>query len=154
MQSPSPERFSPGPVPVGAKIVVIFQACVEQGVSLALRHTFEFAFVILPEQMYFMVLLIRIGGTGCRALRRFVHLVLATHVLGPERPSCCFITSAGFLFQSREERSADDGGPLPCKRLVRAGGGIPAAASGQQTHHFRLRLKVGQQPSQSNRLAG
>src|SRR3979411_2389941 len=43
------KRFSTGPVPAGAKMVVIFKACVEHGVSLALRHAIEFAFVVVSQ---------------------------------------------------------------------------------------------------------
>ena len=39
--------FSTGPVAAGAKMVVIFKACIEHGVSLALSHAIEFAFVVV-----------------------------------------------------------------------------------------------------------
>src|SRR5215468_2611168 len=43
------KRFSTTPVPVGAKMVVVCKACVEHGVSLALSHAIEFAFVVVPQ---------------------------------------------------------------------------------------------------------
>src|SRR5260221_8038032 len=43
------KRFSTGPVPAGAKMVVIFKACIEHGVSLALSHAIEFAFVVVAQ---------------------------------------------------------------------------------------------------------
>src|SRR5580700_199170 len=43
------KRFSTGPVPAGAKMVVIFKACIEHGVSLALSHAIEFAFVVVAK---------------------------------------------------------------------------------------------------------
>jgi hypothetical protein len=36
-------------MPVGAKMVVVFKACIEHGVSLALSHAIEFAFVVVSE---------------------------------------------------------------------------------------------------------
>src|SRR5438094_9269418 len=47
------KRFSAGPVPAGAKMVVIFQACIEHGVSLALSHAIEFAFVVVSQTEVF-----------------------------------------------------------------------------------------------------
>src|SRR5215475_529616 len=43
------KSFSTSPMPVGAKMVVIFKAGVEHGVLLALGHGFEFAFVKVRE---------------------------------------------------------------------------------------------------------
>src|ERR1700722_16283939 len=43
------KRFATTPVPVGAKMVVIFKACVEHGVSLALLHAIELAFVVVAK---------------------------------------------------------------------------------------------------------
>src|SRR3984893_14997314 len=43
------KRFATTPVPVGAKMIVIFKACVEHGVSLALLHAIEFAFVVVAK---------------------------------------------------------------------------------------------------------
>src|SRR5258708_16941203 len=43
------KRFSTGPVPAGAKMIVIFEACIEHGVSLALSHAIEFAFVVVAK---------------------------------------------------------------------------------------------------------
>src|ERR1700733_6959694 len=43
------QRFSTGPVPASAQMVVIFKACVEHGVSLGLSHAIEFAFVVISE---------------------------------------------------------------------------------------------------------
>src|SRR5271157_5648579 len=40
------KRFSTSPVPIGAKMVVVFKAYVEHGVLLALGHAIEFAFVV------------------------------------------------------------------------------------------------------------
>src|SRR5260370_3228 len=37
------------PVPVGAKVIVVFKASVEQSVSLALSHGLEFTFVVVPQ---------------------------------------------------------------------------------------------------------
>src|SRR4051812_36337497 len=45
--------FSAGPVTAGAKMVVIFQACVEHAVSLALGHAIEFAFVVVAKTEVF-----------------------------------------------------------------------------------------------------
>src|SRR5580700_12040776 len=47
------KRFSTGPVPAGAKMVVIFKASIEHGVSLALRHAIEFAFVVVAKTEVF-----------------------------------------------------------------------------------------------------
>src|SRR5580700_6029641 len=47
------KRFSTGPVPAGAKMVVIFKACIEHGVSLALSHAIEFAFVVVAKTEVF-----------------------------------------------------------------------------------------------------
>src|SRR5215470_13110280 len=43
------KRFSTSPVPAGAKMVVVFKACVEHGVSLGLSHGIKFAFVVVPQ---------------------------------------------------------------------------------------------------------
>src|ERR1700679_2398508 len=43
------QRFSAGPVPTGAKMIVIFKACIKHGVSLALGHAIEFAFVVVAK---------------------------------------------------------------------------------------------------------
>src|SRR5215475_3920842 len=37
------KRFSTGPVPAGAKMVVIFKACIEHGVLFSRGHALEFA---------------------------------------------------------------------------------------------------------------
>src|SRR3984885_4120 len=47
------KRFSTAPVPAGAKMVVIFKACIEHGVSLALSHAIEFAFVVVAKTEVF-----------------------------------------------------------------------------------------------------
>jgi hypothetical protein len=47
------KRFSTGPVPAGAKMVVIFKACIEHHVSLALSHAIEFAFVVVAKTEVF-----------------------------------------------------------------------------------------------------
>src|SRR4029077_1919751 len=47
------KRFSTRPVPAGAKMVVIFKACIEHGVSLALSHAIEFAFVVVAKTEVF-----------------------------------------------------------------------------------------------------
>src|SRR5580698_6283643 len=46
---PPLKRFSTGPVPAGAKVVVVFKACIEHGVLLALCHAIEFAFVVVAK---------------------------------------------------------------------------------------------------------
>src|SRR5262245_20986485 len=43
------KRFATTPVPIGAKMVVVFKARVVQGVSLGLAHAVEFAFVVVPQ---------------------------------------------------------------------------------------------------------
>ena len=43
------KRFFTGPVPAGAKMVIILKACIEHGVSLALSHAIEFAFVVVAK---------------------------------------------------------------------------------------------------------
>src|SRR4029077_16726039 len=43
------KRFSTGPVPVGANVVVIFKSFIEHGVSLALLHAIEFVFVVVSQ---------------------------------------------------------------------------------------------------------
>jgi len=43
------KRFSTSPVPVGAKMVVIFKAYVEHGVSLALNHAIKFVFIEISQ---------------------------------------------------------------------------------------------------------
>src|SRR5215813_5563793 len=47
------KRFSTGPLPAGAKMVIIFKACVEHGVSLGLSHAVEFAFVVVAKTEVF-----------------------------------------------------------------------------------------------------
>src|SRR6202045_3382686 len=47
------KRFSTAPVPVGAKMVVVFKACIEHGVSLALSHAIEFVFVVVAKTEVF-----------------------------------------------------------------------------------------------------
>src|SRR5215467_5543914 len=47
------KRFSTTPVPVSAKMVVIFKACIEHGVALALSHAIEFALVVVAETEVF-----------------------------------------------------------------------------------------------------
>src|SRR5215469_6732767 len=47
------ERFSASPMPVGAKMVVVFKACVEQRVSLALGQGIELGFVEVSETQVF-----------------------------------------------------------------------------------------------------
>src|ERR1700722_17576273 len=41
--------FSTSPVPIGAKMVVVFKASVEHGVSLAFRHALKFVFVVVSQ---------------------------------------------------------------------------------------------------------
>src|SRR5215471_1961376 len=43
------KRFSTNRMPVGAKMVVVFKACVVHGVSFALRHAIEFGFVVVAQ---------------------------------------------------------------------------------------------------------
>src|SRR5215813_10461011 len=43
------KRFSTSPVSVGAKMVVVFKACVEHRLLLALSHAIKFAFVVVSE---------------------------------------------------------------------------------------------------------
>src|SRR6516162_3913323 len=43
------KRIAATPVPVGAKMVVIFKACVEHGILFGLSHAIEFAFVVVSE---------------------------------------------------------------------------------------------------------
>src|SRR6266542_1245556 len=45
--------LTPGPVPAGAKMVVIFKARIEHGVSLGLSHAVEFAFVVVAKTEVF-----------------------------------------------------------------------------------------------------
>src|SRR3954471_13182257 len=45
--------FSTSPVTAGAKMVVIFKSCVEHGVSLAVSHAIEFAFVVVAKTEIF-----------------------------------------------------------------------------------------------------
>ena len=47
------KRFSTSPVPAGAKMVVIFQSCIEHRVSLVLSHAIEFAFVVVAKTEVF-----------------------------------------------------------------------------------------------------
>src|SRR5215813_2181356 len=47
------KRFSTGPVPAGAKMFVIFKARIEHGVSLALSHAIELAFVVVAKTEVF-----------------------------------------------------------------------------------------------------
>src|SRR5205823_11248405 len=49
------KRFSTRPVTAGTKMVVVFKARVEHGVSLALAHAIEFAFVVVTETEIFHV---------------------------------------------------------------------------------------------------
>jgi hypothetical protein len=51
-------RSSASKMPICAKMVVVFKACVEDGVMLALGHVFEFALSKYQKQMYFIVLLL------------------------------------------------------------------------------------------------
>src|SRR6516164_2067828 len=43
------KRFSTSPMPVGAKMVVVFKTCVEHGVLFGLSHAVKFAFVVVSE---------------------------------------------------------------------------------------------------------
>jgi hypothetical protein len=43
------KRFSTSPVPVGAKMVVVFKAFVEDGVSLALSHAIKFGLIVVSQ---------------------------------------------------------------------------------------------------------
>src|SRR5215472_2790478 len=58
--------FATGPVPVGAKMVVVVKARVEHGVSLGLAHAVEFVFVVVSQTDVFHGSSPhkRIGGTG------------------------------------------------------------------------------------------
>jgi hypothetical protein len=47
------KRFSTAPTPAGAKMVVICKTCIEHGVSLALSHAIEFAFVVVAKTEVF-----------------------------------------------------------------------------------------------------
>src|SRR5216684_5822492 len=47
------KRFSTSPVPVGAKMVVVFKAFVEHGVLLALSHAIKFAFIVVSQANVF-----------------------------------------------------------------------------------------------------
>jgi hypothetical protein len=56
-------------MPVGAKMVVVFEARVEHRVSLALGHAFVFVFVVVPQTdvFHFPSLLVGASGTALRA---------------------------------------------------------------------------------------
>src|ERR1700757_3728878 len=43
------ERFSTSPMPVGAKMVVVFKASIEHRVSLGLSHAIKLAFIVVSE---------------------------------------------------------------------------------------------------------
>src|SRR5262249_25437443 len=47
------KRFAATPVAVGAKMVVVCKACIEHGVSLALSHAIESAFVVITKTEVF-----------------------------------------------------------------------------------------------------
>src|ERR1051326_1181067 len=41
--------FTAGPMAVGTKIVVVFKACIEHGVSLTVGHSIEVGFVVVTQ---------------------------------------------------------------------------------------------------------
>src|SRR4030095_13414134 len=63
------KRFSTSPMPVGAKMGVVFKACVEHRVLLALGHAFVFAFISIPNRCIslFFSSLVGASGTALRA---------------------------------------------------------------------------------------
>src|SRR5271165_3917247 len=58
------KRFSTSPMPVGAKMVVVFKACVEHRVLLALGHAFVFAFVVVSQTDVFHCSLRLVGASS------------------------------------------------------------------------------------------
>src|SRR6266404_4783843 len=77
------KRLSTSPMPVGAKMVVVFKACVEHGVSLGLGHAFVFAFVVVSQTDVFHGSSPRsspLGGSQQRSLAHWiVHLIFVVH---------------------------------------------------------------------------
>src|SRR5262249_3561949 len=104
-------------MPVGAKMVVVFEACVEHGVSLGLAHAVEFVLVVVPETDVFH------GSSPYSGLAE----------PAPERAPARFISSkrSASLLWSRVEKKlahfagyiAGDGRPLrPGKCFIQIGG--------------------------------
>jgi|HubBroStandDraft_4_1064222.scaffolds.fasta_scaffold499789_1 hypothetical protein len=54
------KRYFGDRMSVGAQMVVVVKACVERCVPLGLGHPFEFSRLEVSQQMYFIVLLLRV----------------------------------------------------------------------------------------------
>src|SRR5215472_5343798 len=124
------KRFSTRPMPVGAKMVIVFKTCVEHGVLFGLSHAVKFAFVVVSETDVFHCSSPHSGLPDSRALRRPVHLFTMARVPWAQWPGC-LLAFAGFLCRSREEKKlahfaghiAGDGSLLrPGKCLIEIGG--------------------------------
>ncbi len=74
-------------MPVGAKMVVVFKACVEHGVLLALGHAFAFAFIEVSQTDVFhgsSPLFSALGGSRQHTVADFsvtVSSIEAQHIL-------------------------------------------------------------------------
>src|ERR1041385_3830408 len=70
------KRFATSPVTVGAKMFVVFKACIEHGVSLALSHAIELAFVVVAKtDVFHCSSPLPSGGASGVASRRLLPLV-------------------------------------------------------------------------------
>src|SRR5262249_32294529 len=100
-------RFATIPVASRAKVIVIFKALVEHGVSLALRHGFESTFVVIPQADVFHVRLLSNDHLRLLASAFFGSSVeeklayFAWHIAGDGsflRPRKCLIQIGGLQY--------------------------------------------------------
>src|SRR5262245_62020151 len=82
------KRFSTSKVPVGAKMVVVFKACVEHLVLLALGHAFEFAFVVVSQTDVFHSSSPRLSSLG-GSQQHNLAFILSSSPRSQRRPVGC-----------------------------------------------------------------
>src|SRR5262245_56568789 len=73
------KRFSTSPMPVGAKMVVVFKAGVEHRVLLVLGHAFVFAFVEISQTDVFHCSSPPCGNQQHSLARWIVHIIVVAH---------------------------------------------------------------------------
>src|SRR6516225_6597634 len=85
------KRFSTSPMPVGAKMVVVFKTCVEHGVLFGPSHAVKFPFVVVSETDVFQCSspLSGLAEPAAERCAGSVHLVTPARVPRPQWPGCC-----------------------------------------------------------------
>src|SRR6516164_4506322 len=107
------KRFSTSKMPVGAKMVVVFKACVEHRVLFALGHAFEFVFIEVSKTDVFHCSS-PLGGSRIISLARWiVHPIVVAHRKNPTAEANYFYFNSSIRL-ARKRRSG------PCRARASA----------------------------------